>query len=178
MTNDTLWTLDAAFRVQVNELDRPQCLGNFHGHCIRIQTKRIAGTIDPDGRNDGNNVVFEHGLQQDGIHPLNLPGEQVIDSAKDTGRVRNDGIRIGGTQVVCRKSLQNFVSDSVGGRDRDVERVAIGNPRAEQVGRDGLDEFGIASDLMGGSMNEGNPDAQATKERNIEEQRRGSYRPQ
>ena len=50
-------------------------------------------------------------------------------------RMGDDGVGAGGAQIVGRKAFEDFVGQAVGGGQRQLQRLGIGDAAAVQVGR-------------------------------------------
>ncbi len=111
-------------------------LRDFYRDGVGVQAVGGPGPVDADGRDDRHDVVFEQRLQGSDVDTLDLAGEEMIDAAEDARRVRDHGVRARAPQVVGGKPFENFVRHAVRGADGDIEGVAVGDARADEVGRE------------------------------------------
>ena len=71
--------------------------------------------IAAERRDYWNDVLFEEGTQQHGIHAFHAAREHVIDPLENPGRVGHQRISVGPAQVVGGQSFQEFVGNAIGG---------------------------------------------------------------
>src|SRR5262249_8536766 len=85
-------------------------------------------------------------------------------------RVGRDGVTRGPAQVGGGKAFQDFVCYAVGGGDGQIQRLGIGDPNAFGVRWCAAKVRSEALDLVRGSVNQSDADAQAAKKCDVEEQ--------
>jgi len=99
-------------------------------------------------------------LKKLGIDTLDLPGKQLVDAMDDPQRVRNDGIRAGGAEVIGRKAFQDLVRETVCGVHGDLQGGSIGHAGTIEVGRLDTLLVGKRLNLRGRTMHEHHADVQ------------------
>ena len=77
----------------------------------------------------------QQGLQQFGVHALDLAGELMVHALDDAHRMRDDGVGAGGAQIVGGEAFENFVREAVRGGERELQRVRVRDARAVEIRR-------------------------------------------
>src|SRR5262249_49626048 len=127
-------------------------------------------SVTPQGGNYRNDVVLQERLEQADIDTLDATRELMIDSLKDAGRMGHEGVAARSPQVVRGEAFENFVGDAIGGGQGELERRAVGHSGAVDVGRRLPGLLGEATNLMAGAVDQGDFNAQAAQQENIEQQ--------
>ena len=68
--------------------------------------------------------------KQGHVHALDAAGVLVIDALEDAGRVGRQGVGHRPAQVAGGQAFQHFVRHAVGGRQRQLEGVGVGDAGA------------------------------------------------
>ena len=84
----------------------------------------------------------------------------MVDTLDDSQRVRNDGVRAGGAEVIGRKAFQNFVGETVRGVHGQLQGRGIGHTGAIEVGCLHTLLLGECLDLRRGPVHERYTDVQ------------------
>jgi hypothetical protein len=155
-----------------NQLDGLQVRRDRHGHAVRVQPVRVAVAVESERRHDGNDTLVEQGLQERCVDPFDAAGEQLIDPLDDSRGVRNNDVRAGGAEVVHRQALEDLVRQPVGRSQRELKSHPVGDTGAFHVRRMHLLSFSQHPDLLGGTMNDHDPDIERPQQRDVEEERR------
>ena len=108
LPDDALRPADAAFGREVDELHRPQRLGDLDGDGVGVEPVRVALAVAAERRNDRDDVVLEQRLQQRRVDALDPAGELVIDAAEDAGRVGDEGVGARRPRGRWRRALRGF----------------------------------------------------------------------
>ena len=82
----------------------------------------------------------------------------------------DEGVAEGAAQVVGRQSFQHFVRDAVGGGQGELQRGVVGDAGAVEVGGRLAGLLGKAADLVAGAVDQGDADAQAAQQGDVEQQ--------
>ena len=82
--------------------------------------------VEPQRRDDRNDVLRQQRLQQRGVHALDLAGEQIVHALDDAQRMRDDDVGARGAEIVGGKAFENFVRQPVRGGERDFKRGGVG----------------------------------------------------
>ena len=88
----------------------------------------------------------------------------MVDAAQDPCRVGGNRIRASATQIVRRKSFENFMRHAVGGGDGNLQGLTVGDTRSHQIGRRDICEPRVMIDLFGRTVNQGHPNAQTSQQ--------------
>ena len=123
----------AVLRGDEDQLDGLQLFGHRQRHAIGVHAIGLAVAVEAERRDDRHDPLREQRLEQFGIDALDLAGEEMVHALEDAHGMRDDHVRVGGAQVVGRKTLENLVGQPVGGRQRQVERGGIGDAGAVQI---------------------------------------------
>ena len=150
------------------ELGGPQGLRYGHGDAVGVGAVRLPLAIKSERRKDRNNAALKERLKEFRVNPLHLSGEQVIDALDDSLRMRNDGVRAGGTQIVGRKAFQDLMREAVRGVHGQLQRRSIGHPRAIQVGHLDALLLGERLNLPGCAVRKHHADVQRTQHGDVQ----------
>ena len=106
-------------------------------HAVGIHAIGLAVAVEAERRDDRHDALREQRLEQLGVDALDLAGEQMVHALDDAHGMGDDDVRVGGAEVVGRKTFENFVRQPVGGGQRELERRGVGDAGAVEIG--GLD---------------------------------------
>ena len=93
----------------------------------------------------------------------------MIDAAKDSSGVDDEGVEISGPQIDGRKALHNFICESDGRINADLERRLVGQAYAVGIGDLNAACSSEALNLMAGPVDQDHFHAQRTKHGEVEE---------
>ncbi len=113
--------------------------------------------------------LVQQRLKKFDIDTLDLPGKQLVDAMDDPQRMRNDGVRAGGTEVVGRKTLKDLVRETVRGFYGQLQGRGIGHAGAIQVGRLDALLLGESLNLLRRTVHDHHADVQRTQHCNVQE---------
>ena len=116
-----------------DELGRLERLGHFHGHAVGVDAEGAAVAVEAERRDDRDDALFQKLVEKFGVDPLDPAGEEPVDAADDAEGMRDDGVGVGGAQVVGGEALQHLVGDPVRGGERELERLRVGDAGAVGV---------------------------------------------
>ena len=124
----------------------------------------------PSGRHHRDDPLGEKALEEAHVHPVHLPGEEVVDAVEDPQGVGDDGVGGGGAEVVGREPLEDLVRQAVGGREGEGQRLGVGDAAALEIGGREAPLAGELLDLGRGAVNEDDADAERPQHRHVHEE--------
>src|SRR4051812_4465865 len=151
-----------------NELGSFQRATNRDRDRIGIDAISAAFAIETKRRDDRNNSLGEENLQHLHIDAFDLAGVKMIDAVEDAHRMRDDGVRGDGAEIVGGEPFQDFMRKPAGGGERELQRLGIRDAAAVQVRRRDFLFFAKLTNLRAGAMNEHDADVQRAQDRDIE----------
>src|SRR5690242_11593087 len=96
-------------RRQKNDFGGMKRLGNFHGDQVRIYAKGSSFAVEPKWRYDGDNLLLEEKLENLNIDSLNFSGILIVDSTKDSDRMRDYTVCVRGSKIHLSQTLHDLV---------------------------------------------------------------------
>ena len=93
----------------------------------------------------------------------------MIHALDDPQRMRNDGIRVCGAQVVGRKAFHDLVRETVRSVHGKLQCSCVSNPGAIQVRSVDALLLGQSLDLLGRAMHQHHSDVQRSKYRDVQQ---------
>lgn len=163
---------DAVHRSDEDQLDRLEGVSHCHRDMIRVHPIGATLPIESQRGQDGNDALAEQPLEHLDVHPLHLPGEQVIDTIKDPQGVGDDRVGGHGTKIVCREAFQDLMGETVGSGERELERVAIRDAGALEIAGSDVLLLGEGLDLRSGAVDDDHADIQGAEDRDVLEEAR------
>jgi len=149
---------------------RPQLGGEGGCDGVGVDAVGLAIAIEAEGRNDRDDALGDEALEQFGVDPFDLAGELVIDPADDAEGMGDDGVGGGGAEIVGAEAFEDFVGETIGGGEGNLERGGIGDAGAVEIGRGDAAFGGEGGDLEGGAVDQDDPDVQRPQDGDVEEQ--------
>ncbi len=169
LANELAAAEQAVGRRDENQLHGFERVGDGDRDVVRIDPIRFPIAIEAQRRNHGQDALRQQRLQQVHVHAFDLAGEQMVHALQDAHRVRNDGVRAGGAEVVGGETLEDFVRQAVGPGQGELERGGIRHAAAVEVGR--LDVLFVRQrlDLRGRAVDEDDADVERAQHRQVQQ---------
>src|SRR5258708_16499913 len=142
--------------------------GHFERNQIGIDPKGPAFSIEPKRRDHRNNLLSEKELKASGINFFNFAGELVINPTNDTGRMSNDAIGIGGSEIHLGQTFHNLVGQSDSYINRELQGLSIYDPASIGIGDGNVVFDSGALDLGACTVDEHHLNIERPQNRNIE----------
>src|SRR2546423_15243985 len=113
-----------------NELGCFERVGERYRHMIRINPVSLAISIESKRGDYRNHSLSEQRLKKLRIDALHFAGKKMVHSLQNAHRMGNHAIGAGGTKIIGRQALQNFVSQAIGGRQGKFQGRGISDSAA------------------------------------------------
>src|SRR5262249_38823178 len=132
-----------------NQFSSLQGVGCRDSNAVGVGSVCLTVTIKAKGRNDRDDTLTQQHLKKFCVDTLDLPGEQLVNALDDSHRMRDDGIRASGAQVIGRKTFENIVRDTIRGIYRQLQGWGIGHAGTVEVGSRDMLLLSESSNLPG-----------------------------
>jgi hypothetical protein len=153
----------------VNEFGGFERVGERNGDAIGIDAIRFSVAIETERRHDGDDALAEQSLEKIGVHAFDFAGEEMVHSLDDAEGMGDDRVGAGGAKIVGGKAFENFVRETIGRSERDLQCAGIGDARAIEIGGLELAFIGQRFNLRGSAVDEDDADVERAEDGDIEE---------
>ena len=119
---------DSILRRDEDQFGRFERIPHGDGHTIRVDPVSFSIPIKTERRHNRQDSLIQQRLQQFHIHALDFAGEQVVNTLNDAQRMRDDRVSASGSKIVGGQSLQDLMGQTIGSRQRELERSGIRDP--------------------------------------------------
>ena len=145
-------------------------LGQGEGDGVGIHPVGLSVAIEAQGRNDGHNALGQKALEHFDIDPFHLAGELVVYATDNAERMGDNGIGGHRAEIVGRQPFKDLMGEPVGGIERELQGLRIGDAGAIEIG--GLDPalHGQRRDLLGSTVHKQDSDVQRAEDRDVEQE--------